>query len=105
MTSGTGDSTGPGRRPEVRWGSVVGAAIGGFFLEWLCITIYVVAAIDGGDSTVGAVVAFVALPAVCALLMVSRRSRAFGAGVLIGLLIGSVTGAGVCIGVGVLSGG
>ena len=92
-------------RETLSWGQVAGAAVGGFVLEWVVITFYVLATLDRARTSVlGDVLAFVGLPVLLALLLVPQRTRLGAAGVLIGLLIGSITGAGVCAGVGLLSG-
>ena len=89
-------------RAEVRWSAVIGAALGGLVLEWLVIAFAIVILLSiGSDDSVGTaflVVAFVALPAATALTLFFRRSRLVGASALIGLLIGSIVGAGVCAG-------
>jgi sorbitol-specific phosphotransferase system component IIBC len=77
--------------------TVVGSAVFGFLLEWLAITIGVFSTIDS-ENGAGGIVAFVALPVLCALPLLHPRTRHAGAGLIIGLAIGSMTGAGVCAG-------
>jgi hypothetical protein len=76
-------------------GTLVGSAILGFLLEWSVIIIYGLSTLDGGTTT-GIIVSFVALPVLCALPLLHPSTRYAGAGLLIGLALGSITGAGVC---------
>ena len=92
-----------GEPERLNWGQVAGAAVGGFLLEWSVIFIYVLARLEQPASAVADVLAFVALPVLFALLLVPRRTRLGAASVLVGLLLGSITGAGVCAGVGLLA--
>jgi hypothetical protein len=84
---------------KLNWSQVVGAAFGGFVLEWVVIvgSFSLTPAADSGGA-VFLVVGFLALPLLCAVLLISPRTRVFGASVLIGLILGSIVGAGVCAG-------
>ncbi len=83
---------------------VIGGAALGFFADWFLFTVVLFAIYANyGDSTgtVQDVLAFgslLFLPVLLGLLMVPRRTRYWGAGFLIGLAVGSMTGAGVCAG-------
>jgi hypothetical protein len=81
---------------------VVGGVIVGFVATWILffVTLLVVYA-NYGDSTgtTEDVIAFSGLilpPVVFGLLLIPRRTRHFGAGLLLGLAIGSITAAGIC---------
>jgi hypothetical protein len=81
---------------------VVGGMIVGFIVTWILffVTLLVVYA-NYGDSTgtTQDVIAFSGLlgpPIVFGLLLIPRRTRHFGAGLLLGLAIGSITAAGIC---------
>ena len=81
------------------WPQVIGAACGGFVIEWVVIVVtFVVAAGMTRGTAIVLVIGFLALPLLCAVLLISRRTRVFGASLLIGLLLGSIVGAGVCTG-------
>ena len=91
--------------PEERrlgaWQVIAGAVVG-FVATWVLfgvvlVTIYA----QYGDSTgttqdVIAVAGLVGLPILFGLLLIPRRTRYWGAGVMMGLAIGSISGAGVC---------
>ena len=84
----------------ISWGRVAGWAVAGFALEWLVIFLYVLGSLSSGDDgePAGSVIAFLALPALFAVLLFFQRTRLAGASVLVGFLVGSVAGAGVCAG-------
>ena len=48
------------------------------------------------DSFLSTVVGVASVPVLSALLLVPRRTRYAGAGMMIGFAIGSITGAGIC---------
>ncbi len=82
--------------------TVVGGAVLGFAGSWVLFALVVMAMYTAyGDSTstgqtVIAFTALLALPVVGLALMVSPRTRHAGAGLLMGVAIGSVVGAGIC---------
>lgn len=86
----------------IRTGKVVSGAIAGFLASWLIIafTIFAVYATYGDSSSrvaeVLAILGMIALPVIAALLLISPRTRHWGAGAMIGVALGSITGAGVC---------
>ena len=88
--------------PALKRGEVVGAAILGFVIEWGVIATFLIANIHATPSPATVALVFLGPPALFALLLLPRGTRRKGASLLIGLLIGSITGAGVCAGVGVL---
>ncbi len=90
---------------------IIGGGVAGFLSSWLLIALTIIGMISttGTDSasTKQNVVAFVlvSLPAVIAVAVLMRtRTRYLGAGLLMGFAIGYILGAGVCAGVGVVSG-
>jgi hypothetical protein len=89
-------------RPPINIGAVIGGAALGFFGN-----VFVFIAISsafwgltGGSSRTGelvvSVVAVLALPAIALTLMIFPRTRHAGAGLLLGVAIGSVIAAGLC---------
>ncbi len=81
---------------------IVGGLVVGFIATWalFVVTLLVVYA-NYGDSSgpVQNVLGFAGLlvpPILFGLLLIPRRTRHFGAGLLMGLAIGSITAAGVC---------
>ena len=99
------DDSRPGEPQPIRWGAVVGGAVLGFIASWLLFTIALfglMATYTDDTSDTGGTVLLVGslllVPVVCGVLMISRRTRQWGAGALIGVAIGSLVGAGICIG-------
>ncbi len=92
----------PERRLRVPW--IVGGAILGFVLSWFvfAVTIFALYAAVGDSSATAqnvlAAVGLFGLPVVLGALLVPRRTRQLGAGLLLGLAVGAITGAGVCAG-------
>ena len=83
----------PVRRVDA--GAVFGGIVLGVVLTWLSFTAVVSAGLSNGGPA-PAVLALV-LPAVVGVALLSHpRSRQAGAGLLMGLAIGMITGAGVC---------
>ncbi len=84
-----------------------GAALG-FIASWVLTAITLLVLYSTyGDSTLLNVLGYCALgfPAAVSLaLLVPARTRYLGAGLLMGFAIGSILGAGVCVGSGVVSG-
>jgi hypothetical protein len=74
----------------------------GFLGTWLIFTITYMAlwSVYGDSTTVGQVVielaGLLALPVTALAFMISPRTRQAGAGLLMGVAIGSVVGAGIC---------
>ena len=98
------DDSRPGEPQPIRWGAVVGGAVLGFIASWLLFTIALLTMLatyseDTSDTggTVIMVGSLLLVPALSGALMLSRRTRQWGAGALIGVAIGSLTGAGICI--------
>ena len=81
---------------------VIGGAILGFISTWVLLTIAILVLygtqVTGFLEWLVPAVALFALPVVLGLLLVPERTRRWGAGALLGLAIGSITGAGVCAG-------
>jgi hypothetical protein len=81
---------------------LIGGAVLGFIASWLTfgVTLIGLYSASGDGSSLGAdIVAGVGLfglAVVLGLLLVPRRTRYWGAGFLMGLAIGAITGAGVC---------
>lgn len=95
--------------PRLRSGPIIGGAILGFTASWLlafATAIGLLSAYGYDDTSTWQYVAFfgaLALPAIISVaLLISTKTRYWGAGLLIGLAIGSLLGAGVCVGNGVL---
>jgi hypothetical protein len=97
----------PGQQPEqqgrpVRALPVVVGAVLGFVATWALFVVAVLVSYarqyDGTGGVVLGAVALFGLPAVSALLMIPRSTRHWAAGLLLGVAIGSITGAGVCAG-------
>lgn len=97
----TGESPEPPRAP-VRWGAVIGGAVLGFVATWLLFALVVLGMYSTfGDSAttqqnVIGLAALLALPVITLVLMLSPQTRHAGAGLLMGIAIGSVVGAGIC---------
>ncbi len=87
---------------------VIGGAVLGFISSWLLTAITLLVQYSTyGDSTLLNVLGYCALgfpAAVSVALLVRARTRYLGAGLLMGFAIGSILGAGVCVGFGVVSG-
>ncbi len=91
---------------RVEWGgrgaTIARGAVAGFVLSWavFAVVVFLTYAALGDSSSALAtalpVVGLLALPVVSGLLMIPRRTRHTGAGLLMGVAIGSVVGAGVC---------
>ena len=81
---------------SVKPGILVGSAILGFLLEWGVIIVYGLSTLESSGTTTGIIISFVALPLLCVLPLLHPSTRYAGAGLLIGLALGSITGAGVC---------
>jgi hypothetical protein len=81
---------------------VAGGLVVGFVATWVLfvVTLLVVYANYGESTgTIQDVIAFSGLlapPILFGLLLIPRRTRHFGAGLLMGLAIGSITAAGIC---------
>lgn len=92
------------RRDEerIRPVPVIGGVIVGFMLTWLVFAVVLFSLYAAyGDSTgtaqdVIAVLGLVGLPVLLGLLLIPRRTRHWGAGLLLGVAIGSISAAGVC---------
>lgn len=86
----------------VRAGPVVGGAILGFVATWalfiLAVLVSYARQYDGTGGVVLAAVALFGLPVLSALLMIPRGTRHWAAGLMVGVAIGSITGAGICAG-------
>ena len=100
------EDTPAGRRTST--GPVIGGAVLGCIVSWLLaiITGFALYTTYGdSNSTTVSIYGALGLPAIISVaLLVPSRTRYWGAGLLIGVAIGSVLGAGVCVGVGVVSG-
>ncbi len=89
---------------QVRPLQLIGGMVLGFAMSWLvfaAVLLWIYATY--GDSTgtaqdVVAVLGLVGLPVLLGLLLIPRRTRYWGAGLLMGVAIGSMTGAGACAG-------
>ena len=98
------EDTPAGRRTST--GQVIGGAVLGFIASWLLALIigFALYTTYGDSNSIWLSVAIygaLALPAIISVaLLVPSRTRYWGAGLLIGVAIGSVLGAGVCVGVG-----
>ncbi len=95
------DTTGAESQP-VRTLPVLGGAVLGFAATWFLLTIATLVLygqqLRGAMEVVVPAVALFALPVISGLLLVPRRTRRWGAGFLIGVALGSITGAGACAG-------
>ena len=86
----------------LRPGPVIGGLFLGFAATWLTFAVVLFAVYANyGDSTgttqdVVVLLGLVGLPAVLGLLLVPRRTRHWGAGLLMGAALGSISAAGVC---------
>ena len=98
--------------PRLRSAQIIGGAVLGFIASWLLAFLAAFVAYDYDQTVrrdrVGVPVSTwqsvaldgaLALPAIITVpLLISTKTRYWGAGLLIGLAIGSLLGAGVCIG-------
>ena len=88
--------------PPLRTLPVLGGAVLGFAATWFLLTVAILVLYDqqltGAMEWVVPAVALFGLPVVSALLLIPRSTRRWGAGFLLGVAIGSITGAGVCAG-------
>lgn len=99
------EEPGPEEASPTSKGAVFGGVVLGFFGSWLLFafagfTMY--ASFGDTSTTTQTVVGFATLlsiPVVSGALMLSRKTRQWGAGLLMGMAIGSLAGAGVCIGI------
>lgn len=88
---------------EVRAWPIVGGLVLGVIVCWVWITIALFAGFSasyGSDSDAPALaaIAFAALPVVLGVVfLVRQRTRQLGAGFLMGISIGFIAGAGVCV--------
>ncbi len=87
---------------------IIGGAVVGFISSWLLLAVTLLVLYDTlGDSTLLNVLSWGALvlPAVVSgALLVPSKTRYWSAGLMVGLAIGSILGAGVCVGFGLLGG-
>jgi hypothetical protein len=82
------------------WADATRGGCLGALLQWVAIGLgLTIATGSGGDSTIGAVIVFVGIPMLCALLLVHPRTRRTGAAFLIGIAVGSIVGSGLCVGI------
>lgn len=82
------------------WGDAAKGGCLGAILQWVAIALGLTVGVGiGGDSTIGAVLVWVGIPIVCALLLVHPRTRRTGAAFLIGVAVGSIVGSGLCVGI------
>jgi hypothetical protein len=92
----------PAESQPVRVLPVLGGAVLGFAATWVLLTVAILVLygrqLTGAMEFVVPAVALFALPVLSGLLMARRSTRRWGAGFLIGVAIGSITGAGVCAG-------
>ena len=100
--SGPADVPQEGQGQEVRALPTIGGAVLGFVATWLLLTIAILvlygAQLGGVLEWLVPAAALLGLPVLSGLLMIKERTRRWGAGFLIGVAIGSITGAGVCAG-------
>ena len=81
---------------------VIGGIVLGFVLTWLvfAVVLFSLYATYGDSSSttqdVIAVLGLVGLPVLLGLLLIPRRTRHWGAGLLLGIALGSISAAGVC---------
>ena len=91
-----------GQHDKIRPWPLIGGGLLGFCLTWFAFAVTVIAlyATYGDTSSrtqdVIAGVGLLGLPVLFALLLVPRRTRYWGAGLLLGVALGSITAAGVC---------
>jgi len=85
---GRGEPFGRGVKASV----VVGGAVLGFAGSWVVLFLLLLTTNRGMDAWY----ATLALLVIAALLLVPRRTRQAGAGMVIGVMIGAIVGAGVC---------
>lgn len=92
-------------RPEgeqIRPGPLIGGILLGFVLTWVVFTVVLFSLYATyGDSSsttqnVIAAIGFLGLPVLLGLLLIPRRTRHWGAGMLLGIALGSISAAGVC---------
>lgn len=98
------DDSRPHEASPISKGAVGGGAVLGFIGSWMLFAVAVVTMYSYyGDSstttqTVIGVAVLLLIPIVSGALMLSRRTRQLGAGMLMGVAVGSLAGAGICIG-------
>jgi hypothetical protein len=90
------------RRPIRGWVLAIGGVLG-FVATWVAFTatllwMYATGGRSATTENVISVIGLFALPAILAVLMISRRTRQLGAGFLIGMAAGAIIGAGICAG-------
>ena len=94
----------PSAASRVRPMQLIGGLVLGFAMSWLVfavVLLWIYASYGDSTSTtqdVIAVLGLVGLPVLLGLLLIPRRTRYWGAGPLMGVAIGSMTGAGACAG-------
>ena len=82
---------------RIQAGSVFGGAVVGVVLAWFSFAVVVLNVPPAAIEAPATAVVALALPAVVGLALLAHpRSRQAGAGFLMGLAIGMITGAGVC---------
>lgn len=90
----------PAQTPVRPWpligGMVLGFAASLVIFGITLITLYTSYGDSDTAQDVIPIAALVALPVLCALLMIPKRTRLWGAGFLLGVAIGAITGAGTC---------
>ena len=88
----------PAPEPSVTGGNVATGCFLGVLLTWLSTFVITVGGWSAGatESALGTAVALFLVPAVSVALMIPRRTRYAGAGLMLGFAVGSVTAAGVC---------
>ena len=81
---------------------IIGGAILGFISTWVLLTVAILVLystqLTGFLEWLVPAVALFGLPVIFGVLLIPERTRRWGAGALLGLAIGSITGAGVCAG-------
>ncbi len=92
--------------PKMTADRLVGGVVLGFVASWMFYLFTAVTAVtafgDEGSPSPGPWLELVVLvlpPVVMLALLVPRRTRRAGAGLLLGIALGSVVGAGACVGV------
>lgn len=92
------------REGRVTWWAVFLGALLGFVASWtvFAVTVLGLYATYGDSTSTGqnivAGLGLFGLPVILGLLLLRPRNRVVGAGFLLGLAIGSITGAGICAG-------
>lgn len=88
--------------PRISALAVVGGAILGFAATWVLFIVSILVlyaeAVTGPLEYVVPAVGLFGLPVLFGALLVPRRTRQWGAGFLLGVAIGAITGAGICAG-------